>query len=46
MPNRSAKRRKQDRQEKDAHLSKHGRTSSQIKRKEKRNNKRKGEFTS
>ena len=41
MPNRAAKRRKQDRQEKDAYLGKHGRTSAQIKRKAKRDKQRK-----
>ena len=42
MPNRAAKRRKQDRQEKDAYLRKYGRTSAQIKRKAKRAEQRKG----
>ena len=39
MPNRKAKRRKQDRREKDEYLSKHGRTPAQIKRKAKREKK-------
>jgi hypothetical protein len=33
MPNKAAKRRKDERREKDAHLSKYGRTPAQIKRK-------------
>ena len=40
MPNRKAKNRKQTRREKDAYLSKHGRTPSQIKRKLKRRGKK------
>ena len=36
MPNRKAKRRKQERREKDEYLSKHGRTPAQIKKKLKR----------
>ena len=36
MPNRKAKRRKQERREKDEYLSKHGRTPAQIKKRLKR----------
>jgi|TARA_B100001964_G_C13870173_1_gene438323 hypothetical protein len=36
MPNRKAKRRKDERREKDKYLSRHGRTPAQIKRKKAR----------
>jgi len=44
MPNKKAKRRKQDRREKDEYLSKHGRTPAQIKRKAKRDTKNSGRY--
>ena len=42
MPNRAAKRRKDERREKDRHLSRYGRTPAQIERKKKREERRKG----
>jgi hypothetical protein len=41
MPNKKAKRRKQERQEKNEYLAKHGRTKAQIKRKKLRDQRRK-----
>tara|TARA_R100000750_G_C2276324_1_gene69458 strand:+ start:174 stop:380 length:207 start_codon:yes stop_codon:yes gene_type:complete len=44
MPNKKAKRRKQERRERDEYLSTHGRTPAQIKRKAKREKKISGRF--
>ena len=42
MPNKKAKRRKNERREKDKYLSKYGRTPAQIERNKKREERRKG----
>ncbi len=42
MPNKKAKRRKDERREKDKYLRKHGRTPAQIERNKKREERRKG----